>query len=324
MGGAFALAQEMPFEASSVAWAVLVAATLLWAATVARQVLASRLKAAKGALPESEWKGLVNLGRHAGVASIQGRRNHMEDTYMAVVNLGSDAQSAFFAVFDGHGGHRASAFAARYLHERILELDYRRNPKDAIRDGLAALDRDWLSLAEVSGWDDGTTVIMCLIQDGHVYVGNVGDSRAVLAHRGEAVAMSADHKPDRPDEKRRVEALGGRIVFYGTWRVEGQLAVTRAVGDRRLKRYVSSEPEVRKRRIDKDDQFLVLASDGLYDVMGNQDAVDIVYQSTGVIEAARNLTKAAYVRNSLDNITSLVVDLRAFRADSAAGADAAS
>lgn len=65
-----------------------------------------------------------------------------------------------------------------------------------------------------------------------LYVANLGDSRAVLCSNGRAVAMSEDHKPNREDERRRIEALGGRVIHYGTWRVEGILAVSRAIGDR--------------------------------------------------------------------------------------------
>lgn len=70
--------------------------------------------------------------------------------------------------------------------------------------------------------------------------------------------------------------IGGRIVHIGTWRVEGVLAVTRAIGDRRLKKYVCSAPEISERKLTEDDEYLILASDGVWDVMSSQDAVDVI------------------------------------------------
>jgi serine/threonine protein phosphatase PrpC len=106
--------------------------------------------------------------------------------------------------------------------------------------------------------------------------------------------------------------------------VQGVLAVTRAFGDRRLKTYVSAEPEIKSWPLAEGDDFLILASDGVWDVLNSQQAVDIVRQAVAdtatseggrgdIKEAARRLTNAAYSYHSMDNITSLVVDLRQFR-----------
>jgi serine/threonine protein phosphatase PrpC len=79
-------------------------------------------------------------------------------------------------------------------------------------------DRDFLKLADRHQLDDGSTAICVYLHDGVCYAANTGDSRCVLASNGQAVAMSSDHKPgERLDEKQRIEALGGKISFYGTW-----------------------------------------------------------------------------------------------------------
>ena len=151
---------------------------------------------------------------------------------------------------------------------------------------------------------------MALLMDGVIYVANVGDSRAVLSANGRAVPLSADHKPDRKDERQRIENLGGRVVFWGTWRVEGVLAVTRAFGDRQLKPLVSSAPDIVRHTISEYDQFLILASDGLWDVLSNERAVEIVssiYPDTKT--ASFVLVQTAFEMGSSDNITALVVDL---------------
>jgi serine/threonine protein phosphatase PrpC len=157
--------------------------------------------------------------------------------------------------------------------------------------------------------------------------------RAVLCSSGRAIDMSHDHKPAREDEKARIEKLGGKVIHYGTWRVQGVLATSRSFGDRRLKTYVTAEPEVKTRQLQDGDDFLILASDGVWDVLSSQEAVDIVKQAisegspsnttsngsvngtlTGDIkDAARRLTNAAYGRHSMDNITSMVINLGQFR-----------
>ena len=298
----------------------------------------------------------VNLGKVAGVHSIQGQRAHMEDSYYA------DCQKGFFAVYDGHGGARASQFASKHLHDLLFQhlppstpaslahspsgsslssissslsssllqssstastpnshsassaaASTSASPSSALTSAFLDLDRQWLDLASVNSWDDGSTAISALIHSHTLYVANVGDSRAVLASSGQAIDMSSDHKPSRLDEKERIEALGGRIIHYGTWRVEGVLAVTRSIGDRRLKKYVSAHPEVRVRRLQAGDDWLILASDGVWDVMSSQQAVDVVCGCADVRQAAILLTNTAYQRNSQDNITTMIVDLRPYR-----------
>jgi len=269
-----------------------------------------------------------NLGRAASVYSIQGQRSHMEDAYYG------DHTKGFFGVYDGHGGARCSSYAAQNLHELVFKHNYQEQPQLALQEGFKELDRHWLEMAALNMWDDGSTGVVALVVGRTLYVANAGDSRAVLCTKGgQAVDLSSDHKPAREDEKARIEKLGGRIIHYGTWRVQGVLAVTRAFGDRKLKQYVSAEPEIKSWELTDDDDFLVLATDGVWDVLSSQAAVDIVRQAMGgggpngagngsgsstsqpmdVKGAAECLTNAAYSYHSADNITSLVVNLAAYR-----------
>lgn len=93
---------------------------------------------------------------------------------------------------------------------------------------------------------------------------------AVLHAWPAAVAMSVDHKPNTREERTRIEDAGGVVVWAGTWRVGGVLAVSRAFGDRPLKRYVIPTPDIRDEQLTHDDDCLILASDGLWDVVSNQ------------------------------------------------------
>ena len=125
-----------------------------------------------------------------------------------------------------------------------------------------------------------------------------------------ALALSSDHKPNRPDERARVMAAGGQVVYAGCWRVQGDLAVSRAFGDAHLKPYgVSSTPELSAISLTPRDAFLVLASDGLWDVVDEQQCASSVLRASDPLGAARSLCDLASTRGSMDNITVLVVAL---------------
>lgn len=119
--------------------------------------------------------------------------------------------------------------------------------------------------------------------------------------------MSVDHKPNCKDERMRIENSGGCVVWAGTWRVGGVLAVSRAFGDKPLKRYVIATPDVREETLGPDDEFIILASDGLWDVVSNQDAVNLVRDVRDPEKAAKKLAEEAMSRGSNDNVSAIVV-----------------
>lgn len=186
----------------------------------------------------------------------------------------------------------------------------------------------------------GSTAVVALLTPDHIVVANCGDSRAVLCRGGIAIPLSLDHKPDRSDELARVEAAGGRVIFVNGARVEGILAMSRAIGDKYLKPYVTSEPEITFTKREPEDECLILASDGLWDVLSSELACDVareclregtpapagaidlnsgpriedegagaLYPSRSVLAAAL-LTRLALGRKSSDNISVIVVDLK--------------
>jgi protein phosphatase 2C len=167
----------------------------------------------------------------------------------------------------------------------------------------------------------GTTAVVALVGTRMIYVANCGDSRAVLCRQGQAVPLTDDHKAAREDETARVEAAGGQILFWNGVRVMGLLAVSRAIGDHSLRPYVIAEPEVTIVNRQKGDELLVLASDGLWDVMSNQEACTLAKKcllrarqrgssrQSAARVAATVLTRAAVDRGSRDNVTVVIVDL---------------
>lgn len=128
----------------------------------------------------------------------------------------------------------------------------------------------------------GACCVTALIQNREMVVSNLGDCRAVLCRGGVAEALTTDHRAGRDDERERIENQGGYVEFYrGAWRVHGILAISRSIGDAHLKKWVVAEPETRVLDLEQDMEFLVLASDGLWDVVSNQEAVDTVLSVQG-------------------------------------------
>lgn len=236
----------------------------------------------------------------------------MEDAYVAIGSLSkatglvgqsTSADTGLFAVFDGHGGPETAKFCAKHLPHSILMND---SPDvvhvlcDSFVDvdrKLARIGRD-MRVTEPGHPDHvGCTAVACLIRTDDIVVANAGDSRAVLSRGGHAVDLSRDHKPNLSMEGARIANAGGYVTKQrcGTQtihRVNGQLAVSRAMGDLRFKsnpdlepeeQIVSCMPEVRVCRRRPKDEFLVIACDGIWDVLTSQDVVDRVQKDLSAI-----------------------------------------
>lgn len=271
----------------------------------------------------------------------------------------------FFGVYDGHGGSQAANFCKDRLHHALVEefevamnvenlstngngennwqIKWERAFADCfhkvdVEVGGGIFRRD--SKGEVVVAEDsadriapetvGSTAVVAVVGACQIIVSNCGDSRAVLSRGGRAFALSVDHKPDREDELARIEGAGGKVINWNGHRIFGVLAMSRALGDYYLKPYVIPDPEVTFTQRTEDDEFLILASDGLWDVLTNEEVceavrrrfarghgtnanssvkIDVKYPSAQA--AAEYLSRLALHRNSRDNVTVVVVDLRA-------------
>ncbi|KAK8296275.1 hypothetical protein V6Z12_D05G114200 [Gossypium hirsutum] len=196
----------------------------------------------------------------------RGRREVMEDRFSASVKLQGDCKQAFFGVFDGHGGAKAAEFAALKLEKNILDEVVGRKDEtmveEAVKAGYLKTDAEFLK-EDVTG---GACCVTALIQNGSLVVSNAGDCRAVLSRDGAAEALTSDHRPSREDERNRIETLGGYVdLCRGVWRIQSCLAVSRGIGDHHLKQWVIAEPETKIITIKPEYEFLILASDGLWD-----------------------------------------------------------
>lgn len=213
---------------------------------------------------------------------MQGWRISMEDAHTVDLKLGNEENVHYFAVFDGHGGRRIADYASRNLHIRIHN-----NPayhegyiEDSLRQSFLQLDSEMMTSEELMHDLAGTTAITVLSKSNRLYCANVGDSRAVVSHNGHAVPLSRDHKPNVPEEQRRIMAGGGWVEFN---RVNGNLALSRALGDFNFKRnkarkpedqIVTAFPEVSVYNMSNELEFLVLACDGIWDVLTNSEVVE--------------------------------------------------
>ncbi|CAN6204178.1 unnamed protein product [Urochloa humidicola] len=292
--------------------------------------------------------GELLVARKHGAASVAGRRREMEDAVSvreAFTAAGTESgRCDFYGVFDGHGcSHVAEACRDR-MHDLLAdELLLAGGEGNGERDSpawTAAMERCFARMdEEVSSSGGraaaaasascrcdghkcdhvGSTAVVAVVEDRRVVVAHCGDSRALLCRGGAGAAplpLSSDHKPDRPDEQERIEAAGGRVIFWEGARVLGVLAMSRAIGDGYLKPYVSSVPEVTVTELGEEDECLILASDGLWDVVSNEAACEVARaclrrgREKWCAEAAALLTKLALARRSSDNVSVVVVDLR--------------
>ncbi|KAJ4917307.1 putative protein phosphatase 2C 11 [Raphanus sativus] len=242
-----------------------------------------------------------------GYSSLKGKRATMEDFFETRISDVDGQMVAFFAVFDGHGGARTAEYLKNNLFNNLVtHHDFISDTKKAIVQVFKQTDEEYLVEERGQPKNAGSTASTAFLVGDKLIVANVGDSRVVASINASAVPLSNDHKPDRSDERQRIEDAGGFIIWAGTWRVGGILAVSRAFGDKQLKPYVIAEPEIQEEDISTLD-FIVIASDGLWNVLSNEDAVAIARDISDAETASRKLVQEAYARGSCDNITCIVV-----------------
>ncbi|WZZ91628.1 hypothetical protein YC2023_120207 [Brassica napus] len=259
----------------------------------------------------SSGGGLSRNGKFSyGYASSAGKRSSMEDFFETRIDGVDGEIVGLFGVFDGHGGARAAEYVKRHLFSNLItHPKFISDTKSAITDAYNHTDSELLKSEDSHNRDAGSTASTAILLGDRLLVANVGDSRAVISRAGTAIAVSRDHKPDQSDERERIENAGGFVMWAGkrTWRVGGVLAVSRAFGDRLLKQYVVADPEIREEKIDDSLEFLILASDGLWDVFSNEEAVAMVKEVEDPEDSAKKLVAEAIKRGSKDNITCVIV-----------------
>ena len=237
-------------------------------------------------------------------------RDYMEDKGKSILNFNSSEDNALICLFDGHGGQEVSKFLQENISkfwQEILPLNID-NYKNKIKNVFLNIDQ---KLKENHFYQVGSTACIIYITKENnkkiLYCSNVGDTRAVLIKDNKAIRLSYDDRASDPQEHERIVSQGG-IVFGG--RVYGQLMLSRAFGDWELKTYgVSCEPHIIRYEIENDDKYLVVGTDGVFDVMEDEDVFELSKKQKNGKDFCEDIMKDAIVRGSMDNISCFVIGI---------------
>lgn len=276
-----------------------------------------------------------------GYSCMQGWRDAMEDAHIANPRMfpprpegqrNGWSDTAIFAVMDGHGGEQVARFCELHLPGEIakrpswdiasaLRAAFHRmdellaDPRSIHL--LKALSKQVPLFRNVDPRLIGCTAVVCCVRPDSIVVANAGDSRAVLCREGRAIDMSEDHKPNLPSECARIENAGGCVLNqcigpHVLPRVNGDLSLSRSIGDLRYKQNASlapehqiicSTPDVRIFQRQPTDEFMVLACDGVWDVFSSQEVVDFIRPRLRELLNG-NVRTSLVVENLLDNCLS--------------------
>jgi len=277
-----------------------------------------------------------NLELRYGVSRVIGGRKHQEDEYTCIDNLSKNGGAAFFAVFDGHGTDDYSALASSTLYKKIMDNHLFKQGKyiEAIQSGFAAEDR--MLKERVNGTRGGSTSTVAVVVKDQLYIGHLGDSRAVLGVADKqlshnismsnmdrpirAVRVSRDHKPTDPDEKQRILNAGGIVALGRVVGKDSAIDTSRSLGDfdfklpenRARADFISSSPYVPEPiKLAEETRFLVIGSDGLWNQIEERTVVTMVdnlYRSgLSPSDIADDITERLSGPEGINNVTVIVV-----------------
>lgn len=251
-------------------------------------------------------------------------RPSMEDVHTYVENFVERLDWGYFAIFDGHAGKDAAKWCGQHLHTLIgdtLMKDDHRDVREVLNESFVKADEEIVHNVKGSSgctaavaiirWElpeENDTSRLSLNQHKRMlYTANVGDSRIVLFRSGKAIRLTYDHKASDKLEIKRIEENGGIIMKN---RVNGMLAVTRSLGDQFFKELVIGNPYTTSVELDlSTDNFLIIACDGLWDVMSDQRACELIQGIEDASVAAKALVDHAMEKHTTDNITVMVIKL---------------
>ncbi|KAF3453034.1 hypothetical protein FNV43_RR03467 [Rhamnella rubrinervis] len=256
-----------------------------------------------------------------------GRRPYMEDTHICIANLAekfgynelSKENISFYGIFDGHGGKAAAQFVRDHLPRVIVkDADFPLELEKVLTRSFMETDAEFARKCSLeSSLSSGTTALTAMIFGRSLLVANAGDCRAVLSRRGRAIVLSKDHNPCCMKERIRIESLGG---YVDDGYLNGQLAVTRALGDWHLEGMketgerggpLSAEPELTLMTLTKEDEFLIIGSDGFWEFFSNQNAVDFarkrLQEHNDVRICCKQMVEEALKLGAMDNLTVVMV-----------------
>lgn len=226
-------------------------------------------------------------------------------------------KNIFAGVYDGHGGNLTSDFIQKNIFSiysnitsniisQKLELTYRNLEKEFFNYFKTIKCKDF----------SGSTACTLILTPKTIYIANTGDSRCILAEQGKVLVLTNDHKPNEYIEKERIKMNKeeNMISYTGVYRIGG-LAVSRVIGDFYIKNQIKSviyRPDIFMAQRNEYQDFILLATDGLYDVMTNQEIVNFVYQQIKEtydldIISKRLVNYAIKVKKSIDDVSVIII-----------------
>jgi protein phosphatase 2C family protein 2/3 len=246
----------------------------------------------------------TQLQLNFGIASHQNKRPYQEDRFTHV-EIG---EGHFFGMYDGHDGADVASFLQQNLHNYLFGPFF--TLKEACEKVFFKAEQHALK-----HFTDGSTALMVFVDHNNImHCAWAGDTKMVLEKNGAVTFETTDHKPNNPHELARIEKNGGYIEKFGVYRVGG-LAVARSIGDAQLKHMYQGQiiamPDYKKIALDETHHYMVMATDGLWDVMSSEEAVNVVHamfqRCRNLDFIAEHLQNEAIKRGSSDNITVCVV-----------------
>lgn len=279
---------------------------------------------------ESKW------GIRVGTCEMQGYRINMEDQMSVRLGLSERHPTHCFAgVFDGHAGTKASEYLRDNLVQKVSELKDPSDPEQ-LKQCVLEVDANFLSSSSLDNKEHGSTCIFAVFWPNHdlsetdeakkswnVLVSNVGDSRAmILRANGTCVSLSKDHKPEDPVEEARIIRAGGTQRDN---RVDGQLAMSRAIGDYQYKSNpnldVLDQKVIPLAVVERETIFpgdkLFVCCDGIVEHMENEDACRVISQELSSLEDSKNFDPASIIptvfeeslrTGSKDNMSGILIN----------------
>jgi protein phosphatase 1L len=249
--------------------------------------------------------------------SFKGMRPANEDRHTVILRQQLNKPIDIFGVYDGHGGSHVSTILSQIMPTLFANEQVIYPLTKTCANKICAVVQKYLATkCSNKSSECGSTCLMVFHTNNQLSVLNVGDSRAVMgsiAHTN-AKQLTEDHKPANPREKQRITQQGGVVYFDGLdWRVEN-LSLSRAFGDTTSK-YTSPVPDIYNYKLSPSDKFVILACDGLWDVMDTQTAVNFVFhfcfdkdhkRINDKLNIAEKLAEYALSLGSSDNVSVIV------------------
>lgn len=235
-------------------------------------------------------------------------RRYMEDKGHGIDCFNNNPTDALFCLFDGHGGSQVSQFLKDHLAEEFKSI----LPSNDIYSSFDKLFVDIDNKIKQFGFlNVGSTACVVYITKEKnlkvIYCANIGDTRCVLVSKEKLMRLSYDHRPTDKNENERVIKAGG-IVFEG--RVFGQLMLSRCFGDFELKPYgVISTPSMTRTEIKSDDEYIIIATDGIWDVLEEEEVFKLTKEAINSNNLVHIIAKTALMKGTMDNLSCFVIKI---------------